>query len=182
VVSGMGNVLLAFMPGLILFSMLFVLQRVFYALGDTRTPFFMQCVQSGLFVIGALACIALPSSLIGVGIAAVTSIAGSAQAVVAIVLVRRRIGGIDGRRVFVRHLQYLGLAIIAGLVGVAVVFALGGFSANGFGQADKVGAVVTVVAAGLSMAVVYLGLLAAFRNPELGAATATITSRFRRSH
>jgi putative peptidoglycan lipid II flippase len=180
-VSGMGDVILAFMPGLILFSMLFVLQRVFYALGDTRTPFFMQCVQSGLFVIGAIACIGLPTQWIGVGIAAVTSVAGSAQAVVAIVLVRRRIGGIDGHRVLVRHLQYLGLALIAGAVGLVVVFALGGLSAAGFGQSDKIGAVVTVMVAGVTMAVVYLGLLAVFRNPELSAATATLTARFRRS-
>jgi putative peptidoglycan lipid II flippase len=176
----MGDVILAFMPGLILFSMLFVLQRVFYALGNTRTPFFMQCVQSGLFVIGALACISLPTQWIGVGIAAVTSVAGSAQAIVAIVLVRRRIGGIDGRIVFLRHLQYLGLALVAGAVGLVVVFALGGFSADGFGESGKVGAVVTVLAAGAVMAVVYLGLLAAFRNPELRTARNTLMARFRR--
>lgn len=179
-VSGMAQVILAFMPGLILFSMLFVLQRVFYALGDTRTPFFMQCVQSGLFVIGALACIPLPAHLIGVGIAAVTSIAGSAQAVVAIVLVRRRIGGIDGRIVFIRHLQYLAVALAAGCVGLVMVFALGGFAPAGFAQSDKVGAVVTVVVAGAAMAVVYLGLLAVLRNPELNTATSTLTARFRR--
>jgi putative peptidoglycan lipid II flippase len=179
-VSGMGDVILAFLPGLILFSMLFVLQRVFYALGNTRTPFFMQCVQSGLFVIGALACIALPAQWIGVGIAAVTSVAGSAQAIVAIVLVRRRIGGIDGRLVFTRHLQYLGLALVAGAVGFVIVFALGGFSASGFAQSDKVGAVVTVIAAGAAMAAVYLGLLAAFRNPELVSASTTVLARFRR--
>ncbi|HAM27641.1 MAG TPA: murein biosynthesis integral membrane protein MurJ, partial [Microbacteriaceae bacterium] len=67
-VRGLGNVILAFLPGLILFSTLFVLQRVFYALGDTRTPFLMQCVQSGLFVIGALLCILLPTGWIGVGV------------------------------------------------------------------------------------------------------------------
>ncbi len=180
-VTGMAQVILAFMPGLILFSMLFVLQRVFYALGDTRTPFFMQCVQSGLFVVGALACIALPVQWIGVGIAAATSVAGSAQAVVAIVLVRRRIGGLDGRIVLIRHLQYLALALVAGCVGLVVVFALGGFSPAGFAQADKVGAVVSVVAAGAAMAIVYLGLLALFRNPELSSASSTISARFRRT-
>lgn len=179
-VSGMGDVILAFMPGLILFSMLFVLQRVFYALGDTRTPFFMQCVQSALFVIGALLCIGLPAQWIGVGIAVVTSIAGSAQAVVAIVLVRRRIGAIDGRIVFIRHVQYLGGALVAGFVGLVVVFALGGFSATGFAQADKSAAVTTVLAAGAAMAIVYLALLALFRNPELGAASAMLSSRLRR--
>jgi putative peptidoglycan lipid II flippase len=179
-VQGMGNVILAFMPGLILFSMLFVLQRVFYALGDTRTPFFMQCVQSGLFVIGALLCIMLPTNLIGVGIAAVTSIAGSAQAVVAIVLVRRRLHGIDGAIVLRRHLQYLGLALVAGAFGILVLALLGGFSGDGFAQSGKFPAFVAIVASGAVMAAVYFGLLLVFRNPEIHAVRATVTARFRR--
>jgi putative peptidoglycan lipid II flippase len=181
-VAGMGNVLIAFMPGLVLYSALFVVQRVFYAMDDTRTSFVVQCVQVGLFVIGALACLALPSAWIGVGIALVTTISGSVQTVVAVLLVRRRIGGVDGRRVVGRHLQYLGLALVSGLFGLLVVFALGGFSASGYAQSGKLGAIVTVVGAGAAMAVVYVGLLAAFRNPELAAASDTVLARFRRRH
>jgi putative peptidoglycan lipid II flippase len=180
-VAAMGNVLLAFAPGLILFSMLFVIQRVFYALGDTRTPFFMQCVQSGLFIIGALFCAGLPKESIAVGIAAVTSIAGSAQAIVAIILVRRRIGGMDGWTVLRRHLQYLGLALIAGAAGAGLAFALGSFSPTGFAQSGLIPAVLTVVAIGVVMGVVYIGLLLAFRTPELAPITKTVTARFSRS-
>lgn len=180
-VQAMGNVLLAFLPGLILFSMLFVLQRVFYALGDTRTPFFMQCVQSGLFIIGALLCILLPREWIGVGIAAVTSIAGSAQAIVAIALVRRRIGGIDGRLVLRRHLQYLVLALLSGAVGVGVLLLVGGVSESGFAQSGRIPALLSIGAVGSVMAVVYFGLLALVRNPELAAVTHALGARFRRS-
>jgi putative peptidoglycan lipid II flippase len=180
-VQAMGNVLLAFLPGLILFSMLFVLQRVFYALGDTRTPFLMQCVQSGLFIIGALLCILLPREWIGVGIAAVTSIAGSAQAVVAIALVRRRIGGIDGRLVLRRHVQYLVLALLSGAVGVGVLLLVGGVSPSGFAQSGRIPALLSIGAVGSVMAVVYFGLLALVRNPELAAVTQTVSLRFRRS-
>jgi putative peptidoglycan lipid II flippase len=179
-VAGMGNVLLAFLPGLILFSVLFVLQRVFFALGDTRTPFFMQCAQSGLFVIGALLCTFLPSELIGVGVAAVTSIAGSTQAVVAIILVRRRIGGIDGRLLIRRYAQYLGLSLVAGAIGIVFVWILGGFSPDGFGQSGLFGAIACIAVSGAVMAAVYLGLLALLRNPELTAVTDTLTARFRR--
>jgi putative peptidoglycan lipid II flippase len=181
-VQAMGNVLLAFLPGLVLFSMLFVLQRVFYALGDTRTPFLMQCVQSGLFIVGALACaVLLPKESIGVGIAAVTSLAGSAQAIVAIVLVRKRIGGIDGRLVLRRHLQYLLLALVAGAAGFGVLALFGGLSATGYALSGLVPAFVTIVVAGIAMATVYFALLAAFRNPELAAVTGTLTARFRRA-
>ena len=180
-VQSMGNVLLAFLPGLILFSALFVFQRVFYALGDTRTPFLMQCVQSGFFIVGALLCAALlPNELIGVGIAAVTSIAGSAQAIVAIVLVRKRIGGIDGRLVLRRHVQYLVFALVAGAVGFAVLALLGGLSPTGFAVSGLAPAFVSIAADGLVMSTIYFGLLAAFRNPELAAVTSTLTARFRR--
>ncbi|MEC5170417.1 murein biosynthesis integral membrane protein MurJ [Glaciihabitans sp. GrIS 2.15] len=180
-VQSMANVLLAFLPGLILFSALFVLQRVFYALGDTRTPFFMQCVQSGFFIVGALLCGAfLPNEWIGVGIAAVTSTAGSAQTVVAIVLVRKRIGGIDGRLVLRRHVQYLVFALVAGAVGFGVLALFGGLSPTGFAVSGLAPAFVSIVADGVVMSTVYFGLLAAFRNPELAAVTSTLTARFRR--
>ena len=180
-VQSMANVLLAFLPGLVLFSALFVLQRVFYALGDTRTPFFMQCVQSGFFIVGALLCGALlPNEWIGVGIAAVTSIAGSAQTIVAIVLVRKRIGGIDGRLVLRRSVQYLVFALVAGAVGFGVLALFGGLSPTGFAVSGLAPAFVSIVADGVVMSTVYFGLLAAFRNPELAAVTSTLTARFRR--
>ena len=179
-VRGMGNVILAFLPGLILFSTLFVLQRVFYALGDTRTPFFMQCVQSSLFVVGALFCVSLPSEWIGVGVAAVTSIAGGAQAVLAVALVRRRLGGVDGRHVILRHLQYLALSLLAGVIGLSLVAALGGYDPEGFAQSGKLPAIISVAVSGGVMAVIYLGLLAILRNPELLAVTRTLTARLRR--
>ena len=179
-IPAMGNVLLAFVPGLVLFSMLFVLQRVFFALGDTRTPFFMQCVQSGIFIVGALLCTLLPSDWIAVGIAAVTSIAGSAQTVVAIILVRRRIGGMDGRLVLRRHLQYLVFALVAGAIGFLVLLLLGGLSADGFAQSDRAAAILSIVVIGGVIGAVYLGLLAVFRNPELTSVTDILKARFSR--
>jgi putative peptidoglycan lipid II flippase len=131
-VQAMSGVILAFLPGLILYSVLFVIQRVFYSLGDTRTPFLIQCLQSVLFIVGALLSASLPPDRIGLGIAVVTSIAGTVQAIVSIVIVRRRLGGVDGRRVLVRHLQYLGCALLSGSAGLFVVALLGGFTASGF--------------------------------------------------
>ena len=43
--SALGNVIIAFAIGLVAFSILFVVQRTFYALGDTRTPFFFTLFQ-----------------------------------------------------------------------------------------------------------------------------------------
>jgi putative peptidoglycan lipid II flippase len=179
-VEAMASVILAFLPGLVLFSALFIIQRVFYALNDTRTPFFMQCVQSAVFIAGSLLCTLLPASMIGVGIAAVTTIAGIAQAVLAIALVRRRLGGMDGRLVMVRHLQYLGAALLSALPGGLLLWLLGGYSAGGFAQAGVGQALLSIAVTGTVMLLVYLGLLRLFRNPELSAALTPILNRVQR--
>ncbi len=180
-VQAMSWVILAFLPGLILYSVLFVIQRVFYSLGDTRTPFLIQCLQSILFIVGALLTATLPTDQIGISIAAVTTIAGTVQAIVSIVVVRRRLGGVDGRLVLVRHLQYLGCALLSGSAGLFVVALLGGFSPRGFAQSGIPGALVSIVVAGGVMAAIYFSLLALFRNPELAAVTGAVTARFSRS-
>ncbi|MBX3091794.1 MAG: murein biosynthesis integral membrane protein MurJ [Cryobacterium sp.] len=177
-VVAMGNVILAFLPGLVLFSALFIVQRVFYALGDTRTPFILQCVQSVVFVGGALACILLPNEWIAVGIAGVTAVAGGTQAIIALVLIRSRLGGSGGALVVRRHVQYFGLALVAGAIGLAVLAPLGGFSTTGFAQSGKVEALVSIALTGSVMAACYLGLLVLIRNPELRTVTRSLTSRF----
>jgi putative peptidoglycan lipid II flippase len=178
-IAATGNVILAFLPGLVLYSILFVIQRVFYALDETRTAFFMQCVQSGLYVIGALACTALPAQWIGVGLALVTAVSGSTQAVIAIFVVRRRLGGIDGALILKRHLQYFGLALLSGVAGLGVLLALGGLSADSFVLSGRLQALGSIALTGTTMAAVYTALLLLVRNPELTSVASTIRSRFR---
>ncbi|NIJ05619.1 murein biosynthesis integral membrane protein MurJ [Frigoribacterium faeni] len=178
--SQMAQVILGFMPGLVLFSVLFVVQRVFFALHDQRTPFFMQIVQSGIFVVGTLiASVVVADQSIAVAIAVTTSIAGSAQTIVALVLVKRRLGGIDGRWVLRRYLQFAFFAVLAGVVGLFVVAGMGGFSPDGFAQSGRIAGLSTVVVAAFVMAVVYFGLLALIRLPELTELTAPVLRRVR---
>ncbi|MFD8383517.1 murein biosynthesis integral membrane protein MurJ [Streptomyces sp. NPDC059679] len=47
-IAVMAGALMAFAPGLVAFSGQYVLSRAFYALSDTRTPFFLNLVISGL--------------------------------------------------------------------------------------------------------------------------------------
>ena len=99
-VSQLGTVLLAFLAGLIPFTILFVLQRVFYSLDLTRTVFFVQVVQAVLYVTGALLVGALlPDEWIAVGLALVLSIAGTVQTITAAVLLRGRLQGLEFGRV-----------------------------------------------------------------------------------
>ncbi len=178
--QAMALVLVAYMPGLVLFSMLFIIQRVFWAFHDHRTPFLMQLVQSGLFVIGALSVAMLPGSAIGVGIAVCTTVAGSTQTIVALVVVRRRLQGIEGAIVTRSHVQFVIAALIAGVVGLLVVNFFGAFSPDGFAMADVTGALITLALSGTVMAAVYFGALVVAKNGEIQNAVAILRSKLGR--
>jgi putative peptidoglycan lipid II flippase len=166
-VVGIAGVLLAYLIGLVPFSMVFLMQRAYYALGDTRTPFLFQLVQSALFVAGAIGVLFLaPDALVAAGIALVTSLAGTAQAVVAAVLLRRRLGGGGGRTLVARFGAYLLATIPAAAAGVGILWLLGGLT-GGFAVSGRMPGLVSVVLIGLGSMVVYLGALALARVPEV---------------
>jgi putative peptidoglycan lipid II flippase len=179
-VSALATVIIAYLVGLIPFTVLFLLQRVFYSLEDTRTVFFMQVLQSVIFVVGVLLVAMAPTTVIAIGIALVMSVAGTIQTVVSALLLRPRLGGLDARRVLVRSVQYLGAALVAGALGAVLVWLLGGYTDGGFGSSSRMGGLATMAAAGLAMAVVYFGILWIARNPELRAFAAPIQARLGR--
>ncbi len=180
VIDGMARVIVAFVLGLIPFTVLFVVQRVFYALGDTRTPFFIQLAQAGLFVSGAAVVATLPTGMIAVGIALVTSLAGTAQTLLGVLLLRRRLDGVDGRHVLTRFGQYALAAIPASVAGVLVGWPLGAFALDGWARSGEGAAVLTMLAIAAAMTLVYAGVLALLRLPEFTAITEPIIRRLRR--
>jgi putative peptidoglycan lipid II flippase len=177
--QAMGNVLIAFLVGLVPFSILFVLQRTFYALEDTRTPFFVQVFQSVLFVIGALGVAMLPPSQIAVGIGVVTTIAGLAQTVVTALLLRGRVGGLGGRLVIRKYLVFLLAALPAAAVGVGLDFLLGAFG-GGFAVSGVLASLVSMALIGAIMLAIYVAVLAALRTQELRDLLTPLRSRLRR--
>jgi putative peptidoglycan lipid II flippase len=178
--SALGNVIIAFSIGLLGFSILFVVQRTFYALGDTRTPFFFTLFQVVVFSIGALGCILLPVEWIAVGVALVTTIATTAQLALAVGLLRRQLGRIDGRRITVSILRDVAAVVVPVAAGLALLVMLGGFAEGGFAISDRIGAILTMALIGVVMAVLYFGLLWLLRSPELRGFAAPLLARLRR--
>jgi len=176
--QAMGNVLIAYLPGLIPFTILFVLQRTFYSLEDTRTPFFIQVAQSALFIAGALIVQGLPPESIAVGVAAVTTLAGTAQMIIAFVVLRKRLNGFDGRHIIRQYLVYLLATVPAALAGIALAAGLGAF-VGGFAVASITTAIATMAVVGVAMLVIYVATLALLRTPELRALLAPVVSRLR---
>jgi putative peptidoglycan lipid II flippase len=178
--SAMAPVLIAYLIGLVPFSALFVLQRTFYSMENTRTPFFLQLFQSIVFVVGALVVSTFPVDRIAVGIAAVTAIAGFCQAVAAAVFLRRALGSIDARRIIRQHAVFLLASLPAAAAGVGLLFALGVTREDGFAVGSPFTAGVSLVLIGGVMALVYFGALVALRNPELGGILKPLGQRLRR--
>ena len=110
-----------------------------------------------------------PDELVAAGIALVTSLAGTAQAVLAAVLLRRRLGGGGGRRVIHRFGAYSLATIPAAAAGIGILWLLGGLPADGggFAVSGRMPGILSVIAIGVVAGGVYLGALALARVPEV---------------
>ena len=179
--TSLAAVYLAFLPGLIPFTIFFVLLRVFYALDLTRSAFIIQVVQTTFFVSGALVVLEVAArEWIAVGLALVLSAAVALQAVLSALVLRGPLGHLDTRRVAGRALWFAGAAVPAGAVGWGILQLLGGVAAGAFPVADRFGSIVSMLVAGLGMATVYFGLLWLTRNPELRAFGQPLLDRIHR--
>lgn len=171
-------VLWAMLLCLVAFSAEYVLQRVYFALEDTRTPFLYSLF--GMLVTFALlwACTLLPGLWIVAGASLAVTIANLVSCSAWVWLVQRKIGAFGLRLVLVRHLQYLAYAVFAAIPGLAVVWLLGGFRDGGWGSSTTIPALLTCTIAGVVMAAVYFGLLFVTRNPDFRSTIDMVLARF----
>lgn len=170
-------VLVAMGASLVFFSALYLLQRVFYAYEDARTPFLLQCVSVGVWLAGSGASAVLlgPSQRL-VGVAASMSAGVAVAAVLALVLVRRRLGSVDGAAVLRTHVRLVLAGAVAAVVGVLVSRAVGGSAVDG-----RLEAAVALVVAGGAITVVYTVCLLVLRVQELEPLRARLPGASRRS-
>jgi putative peptidoglycan lipid II flippase len=155
------------------------LQRVFFSLDDTKTPFFLQLVHAGIFVILVLQVPTLGSDQIALGVAVATSIAATAQLVVGLIVLRRRLRGIRLRRIVPAFAVFFFAAALASGVGIAVLFALfdGG---RALVDVSAVGAGAGIVLITVVMAGVYSAALWLARNSEFSDVVAGFMAILRR--
>ncbi|MGX5697411.1 murein biosynthesis integral membrane protein MurJ [Agromyces soli] len=177
---GFGSIVVAYMVGLVPFSLLFIVQRTFYALGDTKTPFFFTLFQVVLFSGGALLLLNVLPEFIAVGIALLTSLACLAQVALATFLLRRRIGTIDGWRITSSFVRYAIGAVPAVVVGFIALVLLGGISPEGFAMSGLIPALVSMTVIGVVMSAAYFATLWLIRTPELRGFAEPLVRRLRR--
>ena len=173
-------VLVAFVVGLLPFSVYFVMQRVFYAIDDTRAAFWLQAAHTLFFIIGALLCSLLPTAWIAPGIGLVTSMAAFFQMIIGGVALRRRLGSLDAALIARRMAQFLVAGAVALLVGLLIAWSLGSFSETGFARDTVGGAAASIAIIGLPMITFYAGGLLVMRGPDVTRALTLVRERLGR--
>lgn len=167
--------LTAFAVGLIPFTIQYLCLRGFYALEDTRTPFFIQLLISGLNSVLALLLV-LPIGRprwVATGLALAYALSYVLGLGVSFRLLKRRLPVLDGRSL-ARHCLRLGIAVLpAGLLAAGVSWLFGVWS-----QALAVRALGLAVG-GLLAVALFLALASLLRIPEVGQIIAAVTGRLR---
>lgn len=180
-----GKVLAVFALGLLPFSIYQVQSRVFYALGDTKTPALVQvAVSTAMVVVDLAASAALPEHLRVYGLAGGLVVANCVGAVVTTGLVRRRLRPAQGVGVAdARSRPSLGGALsrmtAAGLAGAAAAAMVAAVLAEAL-PPDWIGAGLLVLTAAVAEIVVYVAILLLLRVDEVRAVLAPNGLRRRR--
>lgn len=175
----LGNVIAAFMIGLVPFSFVYMMQRAFFALEDTRTPFFFTSVQISIHIAGSVFLgLFAPKEWLVVMIALLTAFSVIVQGFIAYGLLKKRIGGLAGFGVG----KSLGLNILAMVpaagIGVLVLWLLGGIAEGSFALERVVNSILASILVSGAMMLSYLILLWLLKVPELREIFGQLRGRF----
>lgn len=177
----LGNVLIALIVGLLPFSFVFMMQRAFYALEDTRTPFIFTSIQIALHITGSITMsFVVPHEWLVVGLSALTSSTVTIQAAIAYALLRRRIGSLRGQHIFTGTGYFVIAGLVAGLLGYVMLQVIGGVEAGAFAVESVISAGLASFMVGFVILAIYLVVLKLFRVREVESALASIRGILRR--
>ena len=172
---GIATVMMAMMLGLVPFGILYLLQRVFYAFEDARTPFMLQIVVTVVATMANLASLLLPLRWMAVGVGAGQTVSNLAGMAVGLVLARRKLKHLPLREV---RRTYLRLGIASVLAGAAAYLVQ-----LGVGQVvdGRLYSLVALVAGGLVFAGIYLVVARRLRVREIDDLVGPVLERVHRA-
>ena len=164
----LGNVVIAMVVGLLPFSYVFMIQRAFYSLEDTKTPFLFTVVQVGVNAAGSIAVGFLVEDVwIVVALSLVTSGSIMVQSLLAFVLFKRKFGSLGHNQLTFATGKFALAGIVAGSIGFAVLQAMGGARPGAFPVLNVIAAVITCGIVGSVIAVTYVVFLKLLRVQEV---------------
>lgn len=164
----LGNVVIAMVVGLLPFSYVFMIQRAFYSLEDTKTPFLFTIVQVGINAVGSIAVGLLVEDVwIVVALSLVTSGSIMVQSLLAFVLFKRKFGSLGHSQLTFATGKFALAGVVAGSIGFAVLQAMGGARPGAFPVLNVIAAVITCGIVGSVIGFIYVALLKLLRVQEV---------------
>jgi putative peptidoglycan lipid II flippase len=178
----LGNVLFATMFGLVPFGLVFMFQKAFYALEDTRTPFVFTVIQISIHIAGSIVLFfTMTSEFLVMSLAGLTSATILIQALAAYLFLRSRIGRIgEPSKGKALTLRVMVAGTVTAVVGYWALTLLGGTGEQSLALGSIAGAVTVIFATGALMLFVYVLVLKLLRVPEIDTALKGITGILRR--
>lgn len=164
----LGNVVIAMVVGLLPFSYVFMIQRAFYSLEDTKTPFLFTIVQVGVNIVGSILVGVFVSDVwIVVALSLVTSGSIMVQSLLSFVLFKRKFGTLGHGQLTLATGKFAFAAIASGSIGFALLQAMGGARPGAFPVLNVLAAVVTCLIVGSVIGLIYIALLKLFKVKEV---------------
>lgn len=180
-ILALGTTVIALMVGLVPFSFVYMMQRAFFALEDTRTPFVFTVVQIGLHIIGSITIhFTVAPELRVISLSLLTSATIAIQAVLAYRLLTKRIGSLGEHRVAATTATYMVAGVVSGASGFATLQILGGVSASSFVLDTVVSSVLSMAIIGFVMLAIYVVALRLLKVRELETVSSKLTGFLRR--
>lgn len=164
----LGNVVIALMVGLVPFSFVFMMQRAFFALEDTKTPFKFTVIQISLHIAGSITISqTLAAEWLVVGLSALTSLTVTIQALVAYAMLKNRVGSLGKHKIGSVSVSFVAAGLLAGGAGIAVISLLGGVAEGSFVVDTIISSLLTMIITGFAMAATYAIALRLLRVSEI---------------
>ena len=178
--AALGNVVIAMMVGLLPFSFVYMIQRAFYALEDTKTPFWFTVVQISIHMTGSITMsFLLPARWLVVGLALLTSVSVLVQSLLAGWLLARRIGPWGRGELGKAIAKYAVGAVAAAIVGWLALELLGGARSGSYPLASVLKSCVTMLTVGAAMLITYALSMRLLAPAEFNIAWRAVTKAMR---
>jgi putative peptidoglycan lipid II flippase len=176
--TSLGQTLIAFAPGMLMFSVHYTVLRGFYAIEDTRTPFYIQCLIAAVNIVLAITLTSVVApQFVAPALALAYGASYTVGGLVSIGVLAGRLGGL-GRRELVRFTVRVCVAALpAALVAWLCVV---GLEATGLDVASKLSSLVLLAVGGMLGLLTYLALARLLRLTEIASIVGVIISRGKR--
>lgn len=176
--GSLGLTLIAFAPGLVMFSVHYVVLRGYYAVEDTKTPFFIQCVIAAVNIALAIALtLVVEPRLVAPVLALAYGASYTVGALVSLAVLGRRLEGLQ-----LGQLSSFVVRVAAAAVPAAALawLAVAGLQSGGLEIASKIDSLVLLLTGGLLGMAAYVGLARTLRIGEITQLLRLVVSRGRR--